>query len=158
MKWLALGEDGSARAITTRLLIVSILFLVGCASDAPKGGSHADWIQGQITSLSDAVVMPMQIQKKWAIGGSASGGIAAQNPKTGETFEGRYTAMLRTVGSANTGGTVTHFSTRNANAQATMNGNKGTTISFDLEIMAGWSPHGFGQGIDGQGRQYRLQF
>ena len=88
----------------------------------------------------------MQIEKKFVIGGSAAGGIAAQNPKTGEQLEGQYTGMLQTLGTA---GNV-QFKSRTANAQATLVGDKGTAISFEMQIMTGWVPHGFGQGTDGQ--------
>lgn len=128
------------------------LILSGCASNG--GNPRSDWIQGRITSIADGVVMPMQIQKKLIATGSATGGIAAQNPKTGEQLEGQYIAMIEAVGIV--GGK--QFRTRNANAQATLTGDKGTTITFEIQIMTGWSPHGFGQGTDGNNRKYSLQF
>jgi len=157
-----------------QLVVVTSLLASGCASSDKSSDARAGWIKGQIVSLVDGVVLPMQIEKKIAFGGSAAGGIAAQNPKTGENLEGQYTGMMQVVGSASsqsggaitsggstanwTQNTQTNFRSNKANAQATLVGNKGTTITFDMEIMAGWSPHGFGQGVDGEGKKYRIQF
>jgi hypothetical protein len=165
--------------------ILAALMLAGCASDPnhvekpkppPVAKEPSDgWIKGTMTRLEDGATFSFRIQKKWAFGGSATGGVAAIGES--ETYRGQYTGILP-GGSANTwgqstataygsggwatanasGSSHTQWQSRTANAQASMTDSNGTAIHVQMTIQAGFSPHGLGQGIDNQGRHYQITF
>ncbi len=126
------------------------------------------WLAGKLTCLADGTVLPLRVEKVWAFGGSSSGGITATHPKTGETLNGRYTAIRQ--GDRSGTATVTstfgqpigtaqvHEKGRNSAAVATLTGNLGTIIQVQMQIISGWSPHGVGTGNDNKGNQYQLEF
>lgn len=153
-------------------ILAAISLLASCASnpaapkpEPPPKDPTASWIKGTLTCLDDGAVLPFRIQKKWAWGGSASGGVAATHPATGERFQGQYTALLQASRSHATiysGGqwayANTHQTSRNANTIASLTGDRGTVIHIQMEILAGWSPHGIGTGRDNTNRHYQVQF
>ena len=136
------------------------------AARSPSKDPSESWLKGTMTCLADGATCPFRIEKKMAWGGSATGGVAATHPVTGERFKGQYTGILPSSrGSAQfrtpAGGTFYgnyQETGRNANAVATLNGDKGTVIQLQMQILAGWTPHGIGSGTDNQGRRYQLQF
>lgn len=147
------------------LLLASFaLVLAGCATQ--RGEPSAGWIPGTLTCVDDGTVMPFRIQKKWAFGGSATGGVWATNAVTREQFSGQYTAIIpRAFGYARAvnsyGQSATAYGTARsgtANAAASLKGDKGTVISLEMDIATGWSPHGIGGGNDNKKRTYRVQF
>jgi hypothetical protein len=159
----------------TILAVLLVLCFCGCAAPSTPGEVRAaplprdptqDWLKGKLTCLQDGSVLEFRIQKKFAWGGSATGGVAAIHPKTGERFTGQYTAMMQSSDGHSqlilpSGRSVygnTHVVSRNANAIASLSSTNGTTIQLSMEILAGFTPHGIGQGQDNTGRQYQVQF
>lgn len=161
-------------------LVALSLGLIGCQHTPPDSGQSAvatpkpaasrdpseSWLPGQITSLSDGVTLPFRIEKKFAWGGSATGGVAATHPDTGERFTGTYSAILPSshgtgrLYSPSTGWATAQTTQRSqtANAIATLKGDKGTVIQLELQIQSGFRPHGIGSGSDNQNRRYQVQF
>lgn len=163
------------------IFIYIILLVCGCAIPPPSSSGTAavpadpsdKWIKGTLTCLENGAALSFRIQKKMAWGGSATGGVVAINPTTNERFSGQYTGMMesgRIHGSATatawgSGGYATgsatgfaHWQSEMANAAATLNDQKGTVIQVRMQIHAGWSPHGIGEGIDNHGNHYQVQF
>ncbi len=162
------------------LIPLCLLFVAGCASaptapqqgQAPRDPSDG-WIKGTMTRLEDGVVYSFRIQKKFAFGGSATGGVAAIHPSGGPRLAGQYTGMMAS-GHANSWGEAsawgsggwataqgsgfTRWQSETANAQATLNDGQGLVIQIRMLIHAGWSPHGMGEGLDNQGRHYQITF
>lgn len=102
-----------------------------------------------------------------------SGAVTASNPRTGETFGGRYTAIVDTTYSRSTNqvnvygaaGSVTGtgFGTTAqrssiGNASAFLRGDRGTTLNCTIQIEASIRPTGIGTCQDQRGLRYRLQF
>lgn len=169
------------------LLYALCVLLTSCAStpetpearvarrqaDQQKRTEHAKtkdptdgWLKGTLTCLADGTAMPFRIEKKMAWGGSATGGVAATHPVTSERFTGQYTGILP----SSRGTAQLHTPSgrwlygnyqetgRNANAVATLTGDKGTVIQLEMQILAGWTPHGIGSGADNRGQRYQVQF
>ena len=111
---------------------------------AGKIYSPANANQGLFTddssSVSDSIAMPMQIEVTYG-----HGRMSAQNPKSGERFEGTYSG-------------VREGNTTQANAIATLIGDQETVLDCVMRIQAGLSPHGMGTAKDNRGREYRIQF
>jgi hypothetical protein len=105
-------------------------------------------------------VLPFQIEKAYH-----TGAVTASDPSTGERFAGQYvgvreqtTATASGVGSAGYGFASGSVGSNMANATAYLTGDKGTTLTCEMQIQAGLSPHGIGHCADNNGVQYRLQF
>lgn len=157
--------------------VLSVLFvalLCGCtagpvAPAKPHNPASAvkphTWLKGTMVS-SDGSQFEFRIQKKFAWGGSATGGVWASNLLTGECLSGQYTAILpRSVRTAHayssSGSWATafgHTQGRNANAVASLTHPQGRIVQIRMEILAGLSPHGIGQGADQDGNTYTVQF
>jgi hypothetical protein len=166
-------------------IIVIFIFitglLCGCTTPQPSSSGTATapadpsdkWIKGTLTCLESGTALSFRIQKKMAWGGSATGGVVAINPTTNERFSGQYTGMMES-GHINSSATATawgsggyatgsatgftRWQSEMANAAATLNDQKGTVIQLRMQIHAGWSPHGIGDGIDNHGNHYQVQF
>src|SRR5687768_3657635 len=144
------------------IFICIVALLCGCASPQPSSSGTAaapadpsdKWIKGTLTCLESGAVLSFRIQKKMAWGGSATGGVVSINPATNERFNGQYTGMIESgrVHSSATGSV--RWQSEMANAVATLNDQKGTVIQLRMQIHAGWSPHGIGDGIDNHGNHY----
>ena len=138
---------------TSVIFTVGIALLCGCATPPPSSSGTtavaADpsdkWIKGTLTCLEDGTVLSFRIQKKMALGGSAAGGVVAINSATKSRFTGQYTGLMQS-----------DFTM--ANAVGTLNDQQGTVIQLRMQIRAGWSPHGIGEGIDNHGNHYQIQF
>jgi len=146
------------------LVVLITALLAGCAGTM---------LPGKLYALSDAT------QLKFAIETSRGHGkMTAQNPKTGETFAGEYTAILHgggtTVTQASTfnptqrvsptnmpgqGFTATSYSPpTEATARGILIGDQGTSIQLYLNIQPGIRLRGTGKGIDNKGERYQVQF
>ena len=117
-------------------------------------------LDGQIYSLEDAIVLPMQIETSYG-----HGKMNATNPKTGERLEGTYSAVSagqHTTMFGSVGGTsISAFGQSESalgNAIATLIGDRGTVLDCVMQIRKGLHPHGIGTGRDKQGHEYRIQF
>lgn len=119
-------------------------------------------LDGSLYSLSDGVVLPLEIETSFG-----RGKIGCLNPKTGERFSGTYAAVSEgSVGHAvalsSTGRppalAFAGLRSRTATAIATLIGDKGTILDCTMAIEKGWRPHGLGSCTDNNGQQYRLQF
>jgi hypothetical protein len=162
-------------------LILIAAFLTGCTTPTSSSSKSSTaisdpsehWIKGTLSCLENGSVLSFRIQKKMAWGGSATGGVVAINSITGQRFTGQYTGMMDsghinswanadawgTGGYATASATgYTHWQSEMANAAATLTDQSTNIIQLQMQIHAGWSPHGIGRGIDNQGRHYQLQF
>lgn len=136
-------------------------------------------LPGKLYSLDDGVVMEFQIERSYG-----TGGMYAQNFKTGENFSGQYTGVYKgggtatTFGSGSYTGSSTNISTgtmyqhsgqvtsnsttfippSNATARGVLIGDKGTVIELYMEIRPGIVPKGQGEGVDNKGNRYQIQF
>lgn len=122
-------------------------------------------LDGKMYSLAEGMAMPMQIETSYG-----HGKMTADNPHTGEHFEGTYSAVRPmqtqvTQGWVNTpgGGSAalsgaTMSASNVAHAIGTLIGDQGTVIDCVMQIQAGLSPHGIGTAKDKDGREYRIQF
>ena len=150
--------------------LVTLLFLLSaCGTKLP----------GKLYSLEDGVILDFQIERSYG-----TGGMYAQNLKTGEYFSGQYTGTYKGGGTATTSGsgqysgTTTNVSTgtmyqntgnisssattfippTDATARGVLIGDKGTVIELYMEIRPGIVPKGHGEGIDNKSRRYQVQF
>jgi hypothetical protein len=143
------------------LIFAALALLAGCAT-SPTGGDGT-LLDGKLISLADGVVMPFQIERSRAVGA-----VKAQNPMTGEKFEGQYSGRFTDAVSgssvSSSGPSGTHQSTlrlshgSGAEARGFLKGDKGTLITLDLDIVPGFRPHGTGDGLDNKGQRYQIQF
>lgn len=141
-----------------KLLAIVVLALAACTAPVNTLGTM---ISGSLTSLSDGVVLPMQIEVTYG-----SGKITATDPRNGEVFSGTYTAILETqvqqhtqqtfLGPEVTGQTVQTSGI--ATGTAVLVGNKGHVMNVTMKIQPGNPPRGFGEAIDNRGQKYNLQF
>jgi len=147
-------------------VVLLAVFFCGCAV-APPAHQGPIMIPGNMFKLDDGTEFVFAIERS-----SGIGIMTARNLKTGETFTGKYTAML-VDGGVSTGayqnawgfnaGTVT---TRKAATRGVgkgiLRGDKGTVISISLDIKPSWdyrvNPSGFGEGTDNKGVKYQVQF
>lgn len=120
-------------------------------------------LPGQIYAPSGRVLQ-FEIEKA-----RRSGAVTAYDSVSGERFAGKYVGLLETVRSTSTA--VAQVGTTNgvgfessetgsniANANAYLTGDKGTSLTCQMKIEAGFNPHGLGVCSDQKGGQYRLQF
>lgn len=132
-------------------VIVVTTILAACGTTLP----------GKLYSLQDGVVMDFQIERSYG-----TGGMFAQNQKTGEKLTGQYTGTYKGGGTATTFGSGNHFSfssitfipPSDATARGVLMGDKGTVIELYMEIRPGIVPKGHGEGIDNKGNRYQVQF
>ena len=152
------------RAVTIGPL-AALLLLAGCGGMLP----------GTIYS-QNGKTLQFEIEKA-----RRSGAVAAFDASTGERFSGTYVGILQrstgfssgfangqtnfsgngVVGTATSTASGFGFSSAGsniANATAYLNGDKGTVLNCEMQIEAGFSPHGIGGCIDNKGEKYRLQF
>jgi hypothetical protein len=140
------------------------LLLAGCA-----GGM----LTGKLYSVEEATTLQFEIERS-----HGKGKLTAYNPKTGEKFEGTYTAVLhgqettftqvstfdptKAVNRGNMPGqgyTATSVEAPDyATGRGVLIGDKGTTIELRMEIQPGLKPRGHGEGRDNSGRRYQVQF
>jgi hypothetical protein len=104
-----------------------------------------------------------------ALSARRSGAVKAFDPSTGERYAGTYVGIIQSASSHSTAlvvagaRPVTGFGSSSiasnvAQASAVLTGDRGSALTCDLNIEAGYSPHGFGQCRDQSGVSYRLQF
>jgi len=140
--------------IIAALAIAAPLALCACAGGMIPGKIYSE--QGKI--------LEFQIEKA-----TRSGAVTAFDPALSENFTGTYVGILETIRSSSTGfvqsgnSSATGFGfgsmgSNIANATAYLTGNKGTKLSCEMNIEAGFSPHGIGGCTDQKGGKYRLQF
>lgn len=99
-------------------------------------------IGGKIYSLSGAKVLPMRIALSYG-----HGKMTAEDPETGEKFEGEYTAVSNGAYGV-VGNDFATFSSKKANAMAVLVGDKGTVLNCVMEIEKGLPPKGIGTAKD----------
>lgn len=127
--------------------------LAGCAVPGTM-------LPGSIYDTQGAV-LPFQIEVT-----TGAGRVAASDPATGETFAGTYAAVLGRHSSASTTfGTdgQSRFTTSSGGSNlapttAFLKGDKGSMLTCEMQIAAGFNPHGIGTCQDNRGKAYRLQF
>lgn len=133
---------------------------------------------GKLYSLDDGTAMDFQIERS-----NGTGGMFAQNLKTGENFTGQYTGTYKGGGVARTtedgsyngstnraNGTLyqhsgnfrsnktTFIAPTDATARGVLIGDKGTVIELYMEIRPGIVPKGHGEGVDNNDKRYQVQF
>lgn len=133
---------------------------------------------GKLYSLDDGVAMDFQIERS-----NGTGGMYAQNLKTGESFTGQYTGTYKGGGIASSiedgsyagstyraNGTLyqhsgefksnrtTFIAPTDATARGVLIGDKGTVIELYMEIRPGIVPKGHGEGVDNRDKRYQVQF
>ena len=144
-------------------IVILLISLVGCAP-ANYQYSGGQMIPGQLISLEDGVLLPLQIELS-----TGQGKVNATNPKTGEVLGGKYTAIPETkyvqystntwLGPQDTQQAVEISSS--VPATAVLVGDKGTVINLTMRIKPGngsVAPIGYGEGTDNKGRKYNCQF
>lgn len=134
------------------VLFCAALLLAGCGISLP----------GKLYSLQDGTELKFEIETSFG-----TGAMRAENPKTGEKFEGQYTGttsgggVINAHSRLNTGQTVNtqvFVPPSSANARGILRGDKGTVIEIYLDIRPGPRPKGHGEGIDNNGVRYQVQF
>ncbi len=143
-----------------RVAVIALaLLLGGCASGEYQAGQM---LPGRIISLADGTTLPMQYELT-----SGSGSMTATNPKSGELFQGTYTAILESHTVQNTSTSIFDLSDDDAQSVSTSDvaqgsavlvGNMGTVINLKLHVKVGNPPTGFGEGEDNKGVKYTVQF
>lgn len=126
-------------------------------------GCVGGMLNGKMYRVKDGNEFPFQIQTSYG-----SGKLKAEDPSTGEKFEGQYTGQYQGGGSSSSTvydsrmqrlGTVdTYTPPTRANARGILKGDKGTVIQIYLDITPGIRPRGSGEGIDNKGGLYQVQF
>ncbi len=144
-----------------RIAIAFLTFALAACATGPDPYALGNMLPGKIVSLSDGTVFPAQAEIS-----TGSGRMTAVNPVTGESFEGRYTAILETKvvqhsttsfwGDEDAGQSVE--SSDVAQASAVMVGTKGTVLNVKMKVKAGHPPSAFGDAEDNKGQKYNVQF
>ena len=154
--------------IRNTIFIVLALTLTACSAK----------LLGKLYSLDDGTAMDFQIERS-----NGTGGMFAQNSKTGESFTGQYTGTYKGGGTATTtedgsyagstnraNGTLyqqsgkfksnrtTFIAPTDATARGVLIGDKGTVIELYMEIRPGIVPKGHGEGVDNHDKRYQVQF
>lgn len=140
------------RQITVAAAIAA-LTLTGCGTMLP-GTIYSE--QGKV----------LQFQIEMA---RRTGAVTAFDPSTGEQFAGTYVgvregAVASSSAFVSAGGATgnafgsTAVMSNMANATALLTGDKGSTLTCQMRIEAGLSPHGIGTCRDNRGVNYRVQF
>lgn len=165
-----MNKERETMLIKRQIMYVVIAFMLSaCGTILP----------GKLYSLHDGVVMEFQIERSYG-----TGGMYAQNIKTGESLSGQYTGTYKgggtatTFGSGGYTGSTSNYTTgamyqhsgqvnttsttfippTDATARGVLIGNKGTIIELYMEIRPGIVPKGHGEGIDNKGNRYQVQF
>ena len=139
-----------AARLTMLLLLfgISAVFFVGCAGTA---------LPGRIYALPAGRTLQFHI-----VTSRGNGKMDAFDPKTGEKFEGEYSAFFKGQGGVvgNVGGqnVLLVKPPTGANANGILIGDKGTTITLYFEIKPGLRPTGYGSGADKNGNPYEVYF
>ena len=135
------------------ILALGAVGLGGCGTALP----------GKIYARDDATVLTFEIERSYG-----TGEMRATNPKTGEKFEGQYTATPSNGGFSQ--GTATNWQTgqtatvqtfaapSKGSGRGVLIGDQGTVIEMYLDIKPGIRPKGHGEGRDNPGRRYQVQF
>ncbi|CAJ0879378.1 hypothetical protein AMST5_03055 [freshwater sediment metagenome] len=138
------------------LVLFSAGALAGCVSNGTM-------LPGTLASQNGRT-LSFEIEKA-----PRSGAVRATDPVTGEQFAGQYTGIVETVSAHSNGfataGNATAFGFRRstvvssvADANAFLNGDKGTMLTCTMKIENDITPHGIGQCQDNKGVNYQLQF
>ena len=141
-----------------RRILATVLPLVIAGCVAPGG-----MIPGSIYS-EKGQILDFAIEKA-----HRSGSVTAYNKKTNESFSGTYVGILEEFNSFSSGvafsgrASATSFnntsiSSNIGNAQAILQGDKGSSMTCKMKVEVGLSPHGIGVCQDNKGINYRLQF
>jgi hypothetical protein len=113
-------------------------------------------LPGTIMS-NDGKMLSFEIER-----GHRSGKVTAFDPSDDERFVGSYVAIVNGVSSTAysplAGFGVERLTSNVANAQALLHGDKGSILNCDMQIEAGFFPHGIGTCVDNHAKGYRLQF
>ncbi|MBU1853145.1 MAG: hypothetical protein KJ957_03765 [Candidatus Omnitrophica bacterium] len=149
------------------------LILIGCAtlsSDIKPG----EMLFGEIVSLSDGNTLPMQIEIIKI--SDVNGKMSAYNPKTGEDFQGKYSAIFEKeiVDGFGSSTVTTDSGTRHGSrdkttiktsstteAAAVLIGDKGTVLDISMTMQTGNRKrdlHGHGKAKDNKGNKYQVRF
>jgi len=152
---------------TNGLLLGFFLFLAGCAVGPPPVSGPV-MIPGRMYCLKDGTEFQLAIERS-----SGVGMMTGLNTVTGERFTGTYSAMVTEGGAveqstiANNWGTTTGTVSKTTLAtkaigRGVLRGDKGTVISFSVDIKPSYhpsiNPSGFGEGTDNNGLKYQIQF
>jgi hypothetical protein len=152
---------------TNGLLLGLFFLLAGCAVGPPPVSGPV-MIPGRIYCLKDGTEFQFAIERS-----SGQGMMTALNTVTGERFTGTYSAMVTEGGGveqstiANNWGTTTGTVSKTTLAtkaigRGVLRGDKGTVISFAVDIKPSYhpaiNPSGFGEGTDNNGLKYQIQF
>lgn len=154
--------------IRRAVFFVLILTLTSCGTK----------LLGKLYSLDDGTAMDFQIERS-----NGTGGMFAQNLKTGESFTGQYTGTYKgggvatttedgsyTGSTSRTNGTLyqhsgkfktnrtTFIAPTDATARGVLIGDKGTVIELYMDIKPGIIPKGHGEGVDNHDKRYQVQF
>lgn len=175
LEWVCLQRSIRLDNISKRertmkfFVLVVVVLLSACGTTLP----------GKLYSLHDGTAMEFQIERSYG-----TGGMSAQNLKTGESFSGQYTGTYKgggtatTIGRGSYTGSTSNYATgsmyqhsgsvnttsttfippRDATARGVLVGDKGTVIELYMEIRPGIVPKGHGEGIDNKGIRYQVQF
>jgi hypothetical protein len=134
--------------------IVLAAFVSGCAGGMIPGKIYSD----------SGKVLDFEIEKS-----RGTGRVTALDNTTGEQFAGEYVGIRETISSTNSGVILSGNRTTNgfgsstvssnmANATAFLTGNQGGSLTCQMAIQAGISPHGIGDCVDKAGVKYHVQF
>lgn len=152
------------------ILIVCIFFspliFSGNAVSSPTQ-TGTIMIPGSMFSLKDGTEFSLALEYRFN-----NGIMTARNLKTGENFNGNYTAIFadeavststyRNVWGGNAGSATTTTKATRGTGKGILRGDKGTVISVTMEIKPTYNrnilPSGFGDGADNNGTRYQLQF
>jgi hypothetical protein len=146
--------------------ILLTLMFSGCAV-APPTQTGPIMIPGRMFNLNDGTEFALAIEYRFD-----NGIMTARNLKTGEEFNGNYTAIFEdgevskgTYSNAwggNVGSVTTTARATRGTGKGILRGDKGTVISVTMEIKPTYNrniyPTGFGEGTDNNGTHYQLQF
>ncbi len=156
---------GIQQEVLMRFVAVLILSasLTACAM-GPYMYSGGQMIPGRLVNLTDGTIIPLQLELS-----TGQGRMGGTNPKTGEVFDGNYTAIPETKYTQVSqpgflGFETTHQSVEvsaSVPATAILIGNQGTVINISVRIKPGDAntrPIGYGEGTDNKGGKYNFQF
>jgi hypothetical protein len=144
-------------------VLLTVLSLTGCVTPGLQY-SGGQMIPGRLVSLADGALIPLQIELS-----TGQGRITGNNLRTGELFNGDYTAIPDTrytqyskdtfLGTQEIQQAVEVGSS--VPATAILIGDKGTVINITMRIKPGngyVKPIGYGEGSDNKSVKYNFQF
>ena len=157
-------------------LLMMCMLMNGCAmrSDIKIG----EMLPGEITSLSDGNVLPMEVEVIRA--SDVNFRMTAYNPKTGEKFQGKGSGILAvnvssgsafSTGTSNSGsysaqgfGSASGTAVAYSNAveeTAVLIGDKGTVLNIKMRAQIAIRKsqlHGYGEAEDNKGNKYQVRY